>query len=1795
MLESVRRFACGVLASLAGAAAAQTDGTWQGTTAQWSNPANWAGGAVPGNGGAAVFKSGAGVVNTLTNDISGLTLGGMTFSNNVMWVINPGFPINFSADAAATNRIHVNESYLTFKAPLGTGAGTLQKTGGGYLVLTNAVSAFSGRWLIETDRVEIVSGTSLMATPSVYRADALVLNGGGVKNNDSSPVIPANMGITLQERGGFLSIGWQSYYTLTLASPITGPGALLINRNNGRMLLQNPANDYAGGTVVGTNGPGYNASNYACLQLDAEGVLPYGAGKGGLLVNGAWYGLVDLAGHSNRVSLLTVTPGGAVTNRVPGVGALYADNLDYRGRLPAGAKVVWGGGSFNAQIPDGAGAGVVEVAPAVTLSLSAPLTLGGAALRLNGSAVSRSTAAGAEAWVTTNGCLLLVGAAGGVLTAAGAEPLPALVLRGGVSADTDNATNAALACNADLIVDGPSDRPALFDAEVALPAEKRVTFRNSVWIRRLPPSGAWQVTPGADVYLEGAALASLASFTNAGCRIRIVAANAAGFGAALAPGAGGEVWYDTLALLDGRLTDSAANALAAAHDVALAGGTLGFDGQGTITHAGAVSGSGALVKADAGTAVLNGANSFAGSVTVNGGTLVAGSAEALGAAGNAVAVNGGFLGNAAGAALTVRQAVTVSGGGFAVNGGSLRLSGGLTLVTGTLNKQGNGELVVEGASLTATNGLNLTGGAVVLEVAPGTTNRLVSLKGTGDLVKRGNGVLIVRPDAAYTGKVVLEAGTLYDELAPANNPALWLDASASQSLTFQSGSPTNVIGWRDVRDAAGGVTNYPYAWLNALSPNLGAAGYKTALPPVLQPGALAGRPVLDFGAYRSGQWLEFAAVSNARTFFWVIGSQNSGGLLIGSPNEGAVRGGGQVDGTLLAPHALWEAATWNGASFRSAQSWTNGVAVDGTSVGLNGGYELVSTLTAGGAVVNGLAKEMRTTLTGGQADGAKRSGGQRLAEVLIYNRALTAAERQATEAYLMRKWFGLSQGGSQWGAELQVTGAGTLLLPHAGMSVAFDKISGGGTLTKAGGGTLTVESPESFGGTLALAEGGFTADGLRANLTAQAAPTNPVPGAAFWVDAGAAGTFGADAGGRVYWRDVRWTAGSDYLVATQRWAYAATVLSNAVGALPVVDLGPTNTPTVEKGLQWSKDLTNVRAVFCLIGSQQGGGILLGGNDGTAHFIRGNVASAATPIFWGDNVAANIKSGTTRLDGLPVDGTATGFSGGYQVVALRAVGDVTAGQFAHDRTQTARGGGQRLGEVIVYTNALSDAQMAQVEAYLLNKWQRPGTRDVRATLARLEAPAEGAPPVAGTLDVGVRTLAVQELVGTGVLQKTGSATLAVGRYGPFAGGLDVAGGRVALLGYSAVVRTPAFWVDASRTDTLEYDAGTLEIAKWHDCRRNGLYAEKAAAASQTVGGMTYPNLMPTVALNALNGLPVVDFGAWTGNRFLTWSQPLTHIRTVFWVLGSQAGGGHLLTYDRDTATRCFFRGGSGGTFDNWNVVDKDCTLWSAVVAPSFLPVINGQTRKNGVVVNGSQTGLSGGYDLVSLRTTGDASASGFCNDRNRAWRNATGGQRLAEAIIYEEALSDDEIRQVESYLRVKWGLPLAPETDVPNDTAVSAMRLTLLNGAVLELGGSQKHAIGTLGGVGSVTTGALTVAGIKQVSSADGSAVLALAGSLKVTAPAAWSLAVTAGDPVPVQAAGGITFEGGVTLTVSGGASLADGPHLLAAAVDGSALTGFVPDAWSVTSDDNARQFSVSADGAAVYLVASGKGTMLLLK
>ena len=111
-------------------------------------------------------------------------------------------------------------------------------------------------------------------------------------------------------------------------------------------------------------------------------------------------------------------------------------------------------------------------------------------------------------------------------------------------------------------------------------------------------------------------------------------------------------------------------------------------------------------------------------------------------------------------------------------------------------------------------------------------------------------------------------------------------------------------------------------------------------------------PVLDFGKLgQSGQvnenrMLEFKSYQdNIRSVFWVIGSRNGGGFLLGDSKHDSERRHfhrGSQSGSFggVPGDSLWHAASDKGV-VRAGETWTNGIPVNGCPR-LSGGYDLVS-------------------------------------------------------------------------------------------------------------------------------------------------------------------------------------------------------------------------------------------------------------------------------------------------------------------------------------------------------------------------------------------------------------------------------------------------------------------------------------------------------------------------------------------------------------------------------------------------------------------------------------------------------------------------------------------------------------------------------------------------------------------------------------------------------------------------------------------------------------------------------------
>ena len=348
-------------------------------------------------------------------------------------------------------------------------------------------------------------------------------------------------------------------------------------------------------------------------------------------------------------------------------------------------------------------------------------------------------------------------------------------------------------------------------------------------------------------------------------------------------------------------------------------------------------------------------------------------------------------------------------------------------------KRGAGTLVFSGAGTAFSGGVSVEEGMVAftadatlagavsgtVSVAEGKTVRFGSV--AGPFTKTGAGTVVLGwGDAGaeiHVAEGVVEAGEV--SAPPPRGLSAWLDATAAASLTTNEAGV--VSNWADRRGGTFAAVQHP--------------GHQL---PVWTTNALNGLPVLDFGRMAESnvegddRMMAFSSLrTEIRTVFWVIGSKNGGGFLLGdSQSDGSKRHfhrGGNFGLTADAP--LWGGTGQDKGVVRAGETWVNGVAVDGTKTGLSGAYDLVGwriSETDDAAGSSAGATWLASCYAAGAGENYRLNGGQELGELLIYTNRLTDAERDAATAYLARKWF------PQTAAAQTVLAFGTVMLEGDG-------------------------------------------------------------------------------------------------------------------------------------------------------------------------------------------------------------------------------------------------------------------------------------------------------------------------------------------------------------------------------------------------------------------------------------------------------------------------------------------------------------------------------------------------------------------------------------------------------------------------------------------------------------------------------------------------------------------------------------------------------------------------------------------
>ncbi len=670
-----------------------------------------------------------------------------------------------------------------------TGAGCLTKTGAGTLTLTGDGSNYSGGTTVAEGTVQVYGANALGTGP-------LALTGSGVLRASDTFTYASAISLATGLTGGFEVDGTldnPAVETLTLTGPITGLGNL--NKTGLGTLVISGINTGSGATnvtagiLIAEGGNALGDASAVSVALGAQLIIrPSGAtetvgsigGAGAIMLDGATLaaggdnasttvsGVISGSGGLTKAGTGTMTLSGANLytgdTNVLGGGLVVAGSLDSDVYVYDQATLS-GSGSISKTVHVLSG-GTLAGVQGSGLSMGALDLQGGSNVNVTLGAPSEATTVFTVAGnVTLDGTLNVtptpgfgigiyrIMTYGGTLTDNGMEV-------GALSGGLSGGIQSSIQGQVNLFVEGP-DSPILFWNG------SNTTPTQSV----LGGTGTW--TAGSQT-----------NWINASGTIP----RAWNGGFAVFQGAAGTVTVDTT---DGPVMAIGMQFVETGYVVT--GGPIALTGGAPVIRVGDGTESGAatvatiqsvltgvagLEKADFGTLILTGANSYTGGTTISGGTLQ------LGDGGTSGAVLGDIVNNAAlvfnrsddtsfAGVISGTGSVLKTGAGTLALTGTNTYSGGTSINQGTLqvtsaSALGTGALTVGGTGVLRASGSFAYGNSVTLTASVGTfevdTSQALTLSGvvggTGGLTKTGDGLLILTGANTYSGVTTISAGTL---------------------------------------------------------------------------------------------------------------------------------------------------------------------------------------------------------------------------------------------------------------------------------------------------------------------------------------------------------------------------------------------------------------------------------------------------------------------------------------------------------------------------------------------------------------------------------------------------------------------------------------------------------------------------------------------------------------------------------------------------------------------------------------------------------------------------------------------------------------------------------------------------------------------------------------------------------------------------------------------------------------------------------------------------------------------------
>ena len=581
--------------------------------------------------------------------------------------------------------------------------------------------------------------------------------------------------------------------------------------------------------------------------------------------------------------------------------------------------------------------------------------------------------------------------------------------------------------------------------------------------------------------------------------------------------------------------------------------------------------------------------------------------------------------------------------------------------------------------------------------------------------------------------------------------ANWFDASDTDSFILldytpvpsgMSNSYTNgyplLAGWKDKLTGTSGTYLFNRRFLALSDPS---SDYVVQVLPYVVTGGLNGKDYVSMGSqggkvskpYGLGtnvteaRRLQFHSASTSVTghgkptggayedktypyCIMVFGSQEGGGKAILNDKKETGKGD-------LARSPTTIAGVWT--YYSGFSMVVNGMDAKPKSDKPNGGWQIVSLdMTATNTVLIGISGHQ-----GGNF------GGMNYAEVIFFSEKPTPTERMACELYLAKKW-GLETAYTPWDTGYtELSGNGTLTLDDANLPGHDDAsevtVAGNfaGTINVSAGKTLVVSDrpaplapydiPQqanitawfdpSLDGAIDFNEHPDAPTGIARLYSRTASEVDKADGA-YWMSMNAVATTEAPTGignksGRYpFLVNVSYMGGFGIGVPINWMDFSKNASGETVSnnlrshKLPVKDSHITNANT---------DSMPVRSVFMALETSLGGGNPIADTVGMNGMFRPRNGTTITSPIWSS--ANTVTMTHTWLDTNEVNGATAGYNGHAEVLGFEMSELKTMPVFLGYYNQGGNKNYEHIGETLIYSTTLTDAERLTVQEYLMAKW------------------------------------------------------------------------------------------------------------------------------------------------------------------------------------------------------------------------------------------------------------------------------------------------------------------------------------------------------------------------------------------------------------------------------------------------------------------------------------------------------------